>query len=482
LRENRELVVIGAGPAGMSAAIAASASGVDVVVLDQRKAPGGQIYRNIEAANADVASSLGTDYLQGADLVKQFRESAAEYRPDATVWEISVGLEVYVSGGSGARIIQAQRVVIATGALERPFPIPGWTLPGVMAAGAAQSLLKQDGLLPEGSVVLAGTGPLILLLACQYLDMGVNIAALLETTHPSNRKRALAYLPQAVTAGKYLWKGATMLKRLKHHGVRHIHGVEALRALGEDRLRQVEFRVGSSEQIIDTSLLLLHQGVVPDVNLTGALGCAMDWDNQSLCFRPRLDPWGSSSVAGISVVGDGAAIIGSQSAIWAGKLAGLDAACRFNHIDQGQRDAKTQKAQRALKRSLKVRPFLETLYRPANAFRIPEQPETIVCRCEEVEAGCIRKQIECGAMDPNAIKSRLRCGMGPCQGRYCGLTVSEIIAAETGKQMSEIGYYRLRPPVKPVPISDILALATGELPAEVKLPDPFKKKTLWLRM
>ena len=125
MRENRELVVIGAGPAGMSAAIAASASGVDVVVLDQRKAPGGQIYRNIEAANADVASSLGTDYLQGADLVKQFRESAAEYRPDATVWEISVGLEVYVSGGSGARIIQAQRVVIATGALERPFPIPG---------------------------------------------------------------------------------------------------------------------------------------------------------------------------------------------------------------------------------------------------------------------------------------------------------------------------------------------------------------------
>ncbi len=119
----------------------------------------------------------------------------------------------------------------------------------------------------------------------------------------------------------------------------------------------------------------------------------------------------------------------------------------------------------------------ETLYRPPDAYRLAELPDQIICRCEEVTAGAVREQIRLGATEPNAIKSYLRCGMGPCQGRYCGLTLSEIIATDTGKPMSEVGYFRIRPPVKPVPINDILVLSTGELPAEVKLPDPLKQES-----
>lgn len=121
-----------------------------------------------------------------------------------------------------------------------------------------------------------------------------------------------------------------------------------------------------------------------------------------------------------------------------------------------------------------MRPFLESLYRPRDADRVPESEDTIVCRCEEVRAGTVRREIERGAHDPNAIKSRTRCGMGPCQGRLCGLTVTEMIAATRAITAQEVGYFRLRPPAKPVPLEDILALDTGEIPAEVSLPDPRK--------
>jgi thioredoxin reductase/bacterioferritin-associated ferredoxin len=472
MKESRELVIIGGGPAGMSAAIRASTWGVDVLLLDQREAPGGQIYRRVESPALADPTLLGDDYLRGADLVALFRKSTADFRPDTVVWEVSRKREVYVYGGTGPRIIEARRVILATGALERPFPIPGWTLPGVMPVGGAQSLIKNDGLLPEGPVVLAGTGPLLLLLACQYLDMGVEVAAVLETTPRSNLKRAVAHLPGAMMAGGYLAKGVGLLARLRRAGIRHVRGVEALRAVGSDHLQQIAFHAKGREHHLDASLLLLHQGVVPDVNLASTVGCALQWDKGALCFKPRVDQWGNSNVDGVAVIGDGAAIVGAHSAKWIGELAGLEAACQLGYIDANARDAQAQKFRNRYRRSLGVRPFLETLYRPPDAFRIPEDPDVVICRCEEVTAKTVREQIGHGAQDPNAIKSRTRCGMGPCQGRYCGLTVSEIIAAETGREISGVGYFRLRPPVKPLPISAILELATGEMPAETALPDP----------
>ena len=475
MKDSRELVIIGGGPAGMYAAISASICGVDVLLLDQRETPGGQIYRRVESPALADPTLLGDDYLLGGPLVALFRASTADYRPDTVVWEVSPRREVSLYGGSGPRIIEAQRVILATGALERPFPIPGWTLPGVMAAGGAQSLIKNDGLLPKVPVVLAGTGPLLLLLACQYLNMGVEIAAVLETTPRGNLKRAIAHLPGAIMAGGYLSKGVGMLTRLRRAGIRHVRGVESLRAVGSDHLQQIEFHAGGRDHCLDVSLLLLHQGVVPDINLASTVGCALRWDNRSLCFKPRVDQWGNSNIDGVAVIGDGAGIVGANSAQWIGELAGLEAAHQLGHIHVNARDTQAQKPRNLYRRSLSIRPFLESLYRPPDAYRIPTESGVVICRCEEVTLEMVRGQIGRGARDPNVIKSRIRCGMGLCQGRYCGLTVSEIIAAETDQKIAEVGYFRLRPPVKPLPISAILELATGEMPAETALPDPTVK-------
>ena len=222
--EQRELVIIGGGPAGMSAAMSARANGVDVVVLDESATPGGQVYRAVETTGSAISAALGEDYAHGAALVASFRNSDVEYRPGSMAWEVTPECVIHASCAGQSQTICAQRVVIATGALERPFPIPGWTLPGVLSAGGAQSLLKTAGIVPDEGVVLAGTGPLLLLLAVQYLNLGVSITAVLETTSVRDLWCALPYLPAAATSGNYLAKGWGLLRTLRRAGVQHLRG------------------------------------------------------------------------------------------------------------------------------------------------------------------------------------------------------------------------------------------------------------------
>ena len=184
-----DLAIIGAGPAGLSAAVTASELGLSTVVFDEGTAPGGQIYRAIEEAGgrtSDWLSLLGTDYAKGGDLVARFRACGADYRPGHAVFDIAPDGGLGVLGPQGAQWLTARRILVATGAMERPVPVPGWTLPGVMGAGAAQTLLKASGMIPSGRTAIVGSGPLVLLVARQLLAAGADIAAILDTTPRSN--------------------------------------------------------------------------------------------------------------------------------------------------------------------------------------------------------------------------------------------------------------------------------------------------------
>jgi NADPH-dependent 2,4-dienoyl-CoA reductase/sulfur reductase-like enzyme len=208
------------------------------------------------------------------------------------------------------------------------------------------------------------------------------------------------------------------------------------------------------ELAVDT--LLLHQGVVPHVNLAMATGCRHEWDRTQLCWRPVVDAWGASSVVGVSVAGDGAGIEGAEAAEHAGRLAALDAAHRLDVLSRDRRDQIAQEFWAKRRLATVGRGFLDRWFRPHPEFRVPDDA-TIVCRCEEVTAGQIRDSVRLGCPGPNQMKAYLRCGMGPCQGRLCGLTVTEIMAEARGVSPTEVGYYRLRAPMKPVPLRDLAA-------------------------
>jgi NADPH-dependent 2,4-dienoyl-CoA reductase/sulfur reductase-like enzyme len=481
-----DLAIVGAGPAGLAAATTAAGLGLDVVLLDEQAAPGGQIYRAITHTPLAARDVLGLDYWHGEALLEPFRACGARYVPRATVWAAAPVLapdtaaldtaapvpavDAAVPGGAtvwelaysvdgAANLLHARHVLLATGAQERPFPVPGWTLPGVLGAGAAQIMLKSAGMAPEGPAVLAGSGPLLYLLAWQYLNAGAPVALLLDTTPAANARAALPHA-WGFLRSPYLAKGWKLLREVRA-AIPVVKHVAELHAEGQGRLESVRYRVGADERAQPARHLLLHQGVIPQLNLARALGVACDWNDRLACWQPVVDRWGATSVGGVSLAGDGGGIAGARAAEEGGRIAAWHAAHVLGRVSRAQRDAGARVARRAHARATRGRAFFDTLYLPAPAFRRPAG-DTIVCRCEEVTAQQVRDTVRLGCAGVNQMKAFLRCGMGPCQGRFCGTTVTELIAQERGVHPREAGYYRLRFPTKPVSLGEFATLPQTE--------------------
>jgi NADPH-dependent 2,4-dienoyl-CoA reductase/sulfur reductase-like enzyme len=450
-----DLVVIGGGPAGLAAASLTARAGLATVLFDENPGVGGQIYRGITSTPLTDRAILGEDYWAGEALAAEVKESGAIVVNGATVWSLDPHRIVGVSIAGAARMIEARRVIVATGSLERPFPVEGWTLPGVMTAGAAQTALKAQGLAPSGRTVLAGTGPLLWLLAAQILRAGGKIDALLDTTPRDNWLRALLHLPDFLLS-PYFAKGLRLLREVRAKVP--VHRADRVAAVGTDKLEQVVFRAAGQERRLPADLLLLHHGVVPNVNLALAAGVAHEWNDRQLCFQPVIDGAFGTSVPGIAVAGDGAGIAGGTAAAERGRLAAIAA---VRALRPGAAVPDPQPIRQRLQREERGRAFLDWLNRPAVAFRQP-QDDVLVCRCEEVTARQVRDMARLGCEGPNQMKAFLRCGMGPCQGRLCGLTVTELIAAERHKAPGDVGYYRLRPPVKPITLAELASLPKSE--------------------
>lgn len=444
-----DLAIIGAGPAGLAAAVEARALGLSVAVFDEQPSPGGQIYRNVTLPrDARRTAVLGPDYTAGRPLADAFLTSGAEYHPQATVWRIGQdGLSWTAPQGGGD--LSAPCILVATGAMERPFAVPGWTLPGVMTAGAAQILLKTTGSVADGAV-FAGTGPLLYLVACQYLAAGAKVAAVLDTAPRGALWPALRHLPGALRQPDLLWKGAKLLARLRLSGVPYHRGVTGLRFEGEGALARVRWYSGGRDHALDCAHAFLHHGVIPNPNMTMAARAAHHWDAAQLAWAPDLDAHGRTSLPWLWVAGDGGGIAGAKAAALSGRIAARSVA-----RDLGRVVRDDPALARAYAAETAARPFLDRLYPPAPA---PQEDATILCRCEEVTRGALVQAVAEGCPGPNQFKAFSRAGMGPCQGRMCGTTIARVFADLTGQSPDDIGYYRLRMPVKPVTLGEIAGL------------------------
>jgi NADPH-dependent 2,4-dienoyl-CoA reductase/sulfur reductase-like enzyme/bacterioferritin-associated ferredoxin len=463
-----DVAVIGAGPAGLAAATSAASLGLATIVFDESPSPGGAIWRALTTTPLRRPEVLGPDYWRGNATVRAFQAAGAEYLPATSVWAAARrgdgAFDLGVTGGRHAarvaEIFAARALVIATGTLERPFPVPGWTLPGVVTAGGVQTLLKRSALVPDRRVVFAGSGPLLWQVAWQILNAGGRIDLVLETIPRGRLAEAMRHAPGFMFSA-YLARGIELVRSVRRR-TRVVEHVEAVEALGAERVRRVRFAVDGAWQEAECDTLVLSHGIVPNLHLPAAMGCELAWNATRAAFEPVADDWGGTTIGSVFVAGDGAGVAGVEAAIARGRLAALAAANALGRIDAAKRDADADAPRKAVAHALRGRAFLDVLYRPADAFRRPVG-DTLVCRCEEVTAREVRDAARAGASDADALKVGTRCGMGPCQGRFCALTACELVAEERGVSPGDVGHPRVRHPVRPATLADVAAWPANDV-------------------
>ena len=455
-KSHYDLVIIGAGPAGMAAAIEASRHDLSTLVLDDQPAPGGQVYRHVSrnAVQREAVPYLGGDYWSGQALADAFAASSAELWSESRVWQITGDRQVFFSRQGTAQNVQAGAVLIATGAMERPMPIPGWTLPGVMSVGAAQTILKTSGSGADGAVFV-GSGPLFYLTIWQYLQAGLAVRAVVDTAparmRPAHYLLAVPALMQPMLLLKGVHWRAAIRRKTDYHA-----GATSVVITGDDSATGVAFRNGfGHQQTIPAAHVFIHQGVVPNVNLTMATDLQHRWHPRQLCWYPQTDMFGESSVAGIFVAGDGMGIAGAAAAAVSGRLAARRIIARVSGDSLFMAPV-----WRLLKwRQAAIRPFLDSLFSPPDEWRVPQEDSAIVCRCEALTKADVDAAITLGVSGPNQLKGYCRAGMGRCQGRMCALTIQKMIHDHRGGAEDEVGHLRIRPPIRPLTVGELAALA-----------------------
>ncbi len=459
MHDRYDVVVIGAGPAGMSAAITLRQSGISVLVVDEQSMPGGQIWREVErVATTATGQLLGEAYQEGTHLTRQFRKSGAIYQPNTQVWKIEPGWQVFLKHQGEVSQVEARRVIVAIGAQERPAPFPGWTLPGVLTVGAAQVLLKNAREIPSEPVWIVGSGPLTLLYMVQLLKAGGKIAGWVDTTQHGLLRRMLPHSRAALKNVKTLSKGLMWQLKLRYSGVWPIRNVTSWKAEGNDQVESIVYttKAGKTYQH-DAHVILSHEGVIPQVYITQSLGCEHAWHPGQHCWIPKLDRYGETSVNGIYVAGDGANIGGVELARLRGEQVALRIAQQLERITQSEAKENAQQIGSKSRHLSCLRPMLDAMYPPAKQVLSPAD-ETIVCRCESLTAGKIRSEARKGVAGCNQLKAFTRAGMGPCQGRLCGAVVSQLIAEVQHKRVETIETLHVRPPLKPITFGELATL------------------------
>jgi NADPH-dependent 2,4-dienoyl-CoA reductase/sulfur reductase-like enzyme len=469
-RKKVELVVIGAGPAGLNAAIEAARVGTKVLVIDEGKQPGGQIYRQPPSA-FDITDSraMGADYADGRsllELVQSFSDQITIWK-DSLVWSVFKPQILAVMRNDAFILVESKAVVVATGAYERPVPVPGWTLPGVMTEGGAQVLLKSQCVIPGKRVLLAGSGPLQLVVANQMLDAGMEIAAIAES-RPMNAM--WRYLPDLLCQPALLLRGSKYLTRLRQKKIPFLKSYALTAIKGEKTAQQAELSklddhgrpISGHLKTYEVDTVCIGYGLIPHIGLTRLLGCGHTYNSLAGAWTPLFDDDMQTDQDGVFLAGDCAGVAGVLTAREQGKLAGLCAAAYAGIISNEEVQTSGAQIRRRLYSLQKFRRAMDRIYKYQSSIYASITDDTIVCRCEEVTAGTIRKSIRAGSTDINDIKKRTRVGMGYCQGVNCLPAVAAILSNEFGIAENNTLLMTARPPVKPIP----LGLLNIEIPSD----------------
>jgi NADPH-dependent 2,4-dienoyl-CoA reductase/sulfur reductase-like enzyme len=464
-----DLAIVGAGPGGLAAAAEAIRHSMSVTLLDDNPSSGGQYFRRTPAAFRKIGRSFfDNDETKAGALLQVTDHPSVSYLPNSTVWDFpDTHVLAFARGADSARL-HAECIIVSPGAFDRPVPFPGWTLPGVIAAGGVQNLLKSQRVLPGRRVLVAGNGPLLLLLARNLHHAGARVLEVLETA-PLYR-RVWRELPRLLADPAMLCRGLGYRASLLRAGIPVRTGETVLEAHGKDEVTEAVVapidpagRLDRSQaRSIQLDTLVIGFGFTPSVELTRLLGCAHRYDPLRGGWVPVRSSDLETSVAGVFVVGEGAGIAGVEVAMTEGRLAGLAAAVRLGRCHPADAVRIARPLRGRLARLSRFRQGLDRLYASPDTYLGLLTPETVVCRCEDVTAERVFHLLAERVHSLNALKALTRSTMGRCQGRNCLGTLAALVARELVCAPADLVLPSPRPPARPIPLEDLLQDSSEE--------------------
>lgn len=471
-----DLVIVGAGPAGTAAALQAHAQGVRTLVIDEQRAAGGQIFRQPPTEFGEpVRSPVGYPWAAGL-LADAAEAGGIDWWFESTVFGVldarSTGhadFEVLVTGPQGARRVQARRLLIATGAYDMPVAIPGWTMPGVLMAGAAQGLLKAQHVRAAGPVVLAGSHPLLLIVAAQLVRSGADVAEV-AFARGLPALREMLFAVRAVPGHvRLLAELAGCVLTLLRHGVRVTTSTVPSAILGDDGVEGVRlavadraWRVRGPEREVPARTVVLGYGFHASTELARQLGCGVHWDSAAGGWLVDVDAHFETDVPGVFVAGEPTGVSGAEQSRAEGVAAAAAIAADLGAPVDADR---ARRIDRDLRRSRRFATVVQRMFAPERpGLTALATASTTVCRCEAISRSEVDTFLEANphADTADAVKLSCRTGMGPCQGRYCETTVAGVVAARRGGAVADAGRFTAQLPIKPVPLQAYADLYDAE--------------------
>ncbi len=464
-----DLAIVGAGPAGLAAALAARRLGATVLLIDENAAPGGQYYRQPAVDHRAAGGvGVGTGALpaqarRGRVLTDEVERSGVEIWRSATVWAAYPDRILSVARDDRSTDVRARRLIIATGAHDRVMPFPGWTLPGVMTAGAAQTLRKAHDVLPGRRIVVAGSGPFLLVVALDLAKAGARVE-LIEAAPPD-----AGVLGSLLKFPSRWGELAGLVAGLIAHGVRIRTGRAVTRAEGPSavtsvishRLDRNGAPVAGTESRHLADTVAVAYGFRTQPELARLFGCATRYDEAGGGHAVVVDPeTGRTSVDGIYAAGEVTGVAGHEVAAAEGTIAGLSAAVSLG-LAASDPALPLARARVRRRQGQSFADLVARTFSPPPGLTALATGATVVCRCEGVTRAAIEAAVDAGARTTSAVKRWTRCGMGPCQARFCGWPLARIVADRVGCPAGDADNLSARIPLKPITLGHV---APAQLP------------------
>lgn len=458
-----DLLILGAGPAGVGAALAARHCGLETVIIDAEATSGGQVYRAMPTPFQSLPDAYASpDRRMGEQQRQALAESGVTTAFGRLVWSVGQDFRVDAVGPSGPEHWCPKALLIAAGAYERVTPFPGWTLPGVMGLAAATILLKSQLILPGQRTLVAGSGPLLALVAYTILQHGGEVVGVLDLasrgdwlqalpallTRPAESKRGLNWRWQ-LHAAKVPW--------LYRHSIQNVQSSSTGLVISAGSIRSDGSPDSTAVRHFEADCVTVGHGLVPSTEITRLLGVEHVFRRELGGWVPVLDDDQRTGRDGLYAAGDGCGIRGAAMAHQSGYIAGYAAALDQGKIGLATFRQLTAKHRQEQRRTARFSKAMSRLMAQRSGQVRAIAADTIVCRCEDITRAEIEQSLEQGAQDVNQLKSWTRCGMGPCQGRICGDTVAELLAARCGGR-EQAGIWTARAPLRPLDV----AAFTGE--------------------